>query len=678
MSFANPLFFWALLSLAVPILIHLFRFRRFRTVFFTNIRFLQELRKETHSRSRLRHLLILIARCLAITALVIAFAKPFIPSSHKAVAGRRAVSIYIDNSFSMDARGESSTLLELAKKQAREIVESFHASDRFQLITNDFEGRHQRLLSAEQFKEMLNEVNLTPAAKKISAVVNRQIDLLRQSDNPNKIIYLLSDFQREMGDFKQTRTDTTFSLRCVYLEAALADNISIDSAWFDNPYREKNKPENLWIKATNHSGKRFDNIPVKLIVDSVQRGMENMALGPDSSGEKKIVFTAGKAGFHSAKLEITDYPIVFDDSYYISWNTPELIKVLCINGGAENAFLNQLFLKNQAFDYRNIPEQQLDFAALTRQECIILNEVANVSSGLAQELKKFVNQGGTLLVFPSLKSDLSSWSAFSSSIGAGIYDSPVTLSQKAISLNSRHPVYDDVFDKQPDGVDLPEVKVYLPIRTGQMVREEMLMRLQNGDRLLTQFDAGKGKIYMAAVPLNDASGNFQKHALFIPTVYKIALYSLPPVRLSYYIGEESAIPLGNLALGKDQTLRMKNLEGTLEIIPEHRIIEGRVWIYPGTRINKAGNYRILQGDQEVARLSFNYSRKESLPERLSRTELEKQMEDAGWQADILDGNLKEFKQAVAISDQGKPLWKLFIILALIFLAIEILIIRLVK
>ncbi|MCB0819631.1 MAG: BatA domain-containing protein, partial [Bacteroidetes bacterium] len=71
MKFANPQFLWALFSLIIPILIHLFHFRRFKIVYFTNVRFLRELRKETQSRSRIRKLLILIARCLALSALVL-------------------------------------------------------------------------------------------------------------------------------------------------------------------------------------------------------------------------------------------------------------------------------------------------------------------------------------------------------------------------------------------------------------------------------------------------------------------------------------------------------------------------------------------------------------------------------------------------------------------------------
>jgi len=47
MQFLYPSFLWALLALAIPIIIHLFYFRRFKKVFFTNVKFLKEVKEET-------------------------------------------------------------------------------------------------------------------------------------------------------------------------------------------------------------------------------------------------------------------------------------------------------------------------------------------------------------------------------------------------------------------------------------------------------------------------------------------------------------------------------------------------------------------------------------------------------------------------------------------------------
>jgi len=65
MQFLYPSFLYALLALAIPIIIHLFFFRRFKKVYFTNVRFLKEIKEETSARQRLKNLLVLLMRLLA-------------------------------------------------------------------------------------------------------------------------------------------------------------------------------------------------------------------------------------------------------------------------------------------------------------------------------------------------------------------------------------------------------------------------------------------------------------------------------------------------------------------------------------------------------------------------------------------------------------------------------------
>ena len=109
MVFAQPLFLIALTALAIPIIIHLFNFRKYKKVYFTNVKFIAEIKQETKKRSQLKHLLILFARLLAIACLVMVFVQPYLPSSirQKKLKGSQAVSIYIDNSFSMEALSSS-------------------------------------------------------------------------------------------------------------------------------------------------------------------------------------------------------------------------------------------------------------------------------------------------------------------------------------------------------------------------------------------------------------------------------------------------------------------------------------------------------------------------------------------------------------------------------------------
>ena len=161
MSFVFPSFLYALFAVAIPIIIHLFNFRKYKTVYFTNVKFLRELKQESQSKSRLKELLILAARILAITCLVLAFAQPvLLDKNTKVRTGDKAIGIYIDNSFSMEGLNKNGTLLSDAKKRANEIVNAFGNADRFMLLTNDFEGKHQRLLSKEEIVDAIADVKI--------------------------------------------------------------------------------------------------------------------------------------------------------------------------------------------------------------------------------------------------------------------------------------------------------------------------------------------------------------------------------------------------------------------------------------------------------------------------------------------------------------------------------------
>ena len=118
MQFVNPYILFGLAAISIPIIVHLFNFRRYRKVYFTNVKFIEELKLETQKRSKLKHLIVLLLRILAISFLVFAFAQPYIPlSENKIEQGiSNAISIYIDNSFSMESSSENGLLIDEAKK----------------------------------------------------------------------------------------------------------------------------------------------------------------------------------------------------------------------------------------------------------------------------------------------------------------------------------------------------------------------------------------------------------------------------------------------------------------------------------------------------------------------------------------------------------------------------------
>ena len=680
MQFIYPGFLFALSALAIPVIIHLFNFRKFKRIYFTNVKFLREIKQETQSKSQLKHLLVLLARLLAIAFLVLAFAQPFIPLAKTGHSGGdKIVSIFIDNSFSMDAQGKNGNLLDQAKKSAGEIIAAYNSADRFQLLTNDFEGKHQRFLNKEEFLEELQEVKSSAAVKTGSEILSRQSDLLNTTDAKNKTAYILSDFQKSNFDLSGIKTDTVIQVLLLPLEGIAKNNLFIDSCWFETPSRQINKTEVLNVRVSNASDVPVENSPVKLFINKKQKALASFSLGANSSTIVKLTFTCKEIGIQNGQLQLTDYPVTFDDSYYFSFEVARQIAVLSINEEKENNSVNTLFKNDSAIILSNASEKNIDYAAFSKNNLIILNELKSISSGLAQELKRFINSGGSVMVFPAAETDIPSYQNFLTSVNANYFTALDTSNTRVDKINLAHSIYNDVFDKKrktSETIDLPVVLSHYVISAGSHSNLEYLMRMQNGDIFLGKNTYGKGQLYISAVPLDNHFSNFTKHAMFVPTLYKIALYSVAPKKLFYTIGLDEPIDINNSSQGADEIFHLKSNNGNFDMVPEHKVLQSGIKIMLHNQINTADNYLLTASRDSLMGLSFNYNRKESNLICFDKEELEEQIAKPGFaNFSLLSGSVKDLTPLLKELNQGKRYWKWCIVLTLIFLAAEAALIR---
>jgi hypothetical protein len=378
MNFLFPTFLIGLVAIAIPIIIHLFNFRKYKKVYFTNVQFLKELKQESDSKSKLKEWLILAMRILAIACLVFAFAQPFIPGKSKAVQGEKAISIYIDNSFSMESTNKKGTLLENAKDYATEIVNTFNASDKFQLLTNDFEGKHQRFVSKEDFIEQLNEVKISSATKALNDVLKRQQDFLQNSSSKNKRIFLLSDFQKNAVLFNKSDIDTSIIVSCIPIASSEVSNVYIDSVWFETPVQQFATQQIIHATIINKSTKDIENGTLKLFINNAQVSLSSFNVSAGNKKDASISFTVKAKGINKGVLKIEDYPITYDDNFYFSFNAQTTINALVINGKETKTSGNfkSLMQNDSLFVYQENNESAIDYSVFSKTNIIVLNELS--------------------------------------------------------------------------------------------------------------------------------------------------------------------------------------------------------------------------------------------------------------------------------------------------------------
>ncbi|MES2268474.1 MAG: BatA domain-containing protein [Bacteroidota bacterium] len=669
MHFLYPAFLFALLTLAIPVVIHLFNFRRYKKVFFSNVQFLKEVQEQQASRRNIKERLILASRLLALLFLVLAFARPYIPGKDEANAGKQqVVSVFVDNSYSMQTLNREGSLLGQAKQKAKQIASAYNINDRFQLLTQDFEGKRQRLLTRSEFNDAVDAVKISPQSRQLNQVLARQKSLLDMQAGASKAVYILSDFQTNMEE-KAAIADAGFPVNLVQLTANPLPNVAVDSVWMLNATHRPGESEKLVVRLRNYADKAAEKVPLKLMINGVQKAIGSFTVKERSAQTDTLSFSGLQAGWQKGEIQLQDNPITFDNNFYFTFNVTKQLPVLLINGGAPNKYLSAVFATDAFFAPKQVTDGNVDYAGLNAYPIIVLSDIKTVSAGLAQQLKAYVSKGGTLMVFPSVGADINSYKAFLQPIGAAYPTDFVEIPTKVAAINLQSQIFKSIFEASPQNPDLPVVYKYYTLNSGTRPGE-YLMKLKDGSTMWQGSTLGRGKVYVAAVALDENYSNLPVHALFVPVMFRIALLSGHDQQLFYTAGNNE--PIETVSLQSTEKQLVKLVKNKQIIIPEVKQQEGSTMLYLPDQLTETGIYDLKKQDSTAAVLAFNDNRSESDLSYLTPAQLEKLFPT---NAALLNANKLNTDSLTGAANSGLQLWKLCIILALIFLAAETLLIR---
>lgn len=683
MRFVYPEFLFALSAIAVPIIIHLFNFRRYKKVYFSNIQLLKEVKEQTQSRSRLKHLLVLFARILAITFLVFAFAQPIVPGSNSdSIRGGKIISVYIDNSYSMEAEGVNGKLVDFAKEKALEIADEYSSTDQFQLVTNNFEGIQQRLLSKEEFIEMVQDVQLSSSTRSLSEIVSRQLDVVNKAEEGAKRLIWISDFQKSTSDLENIQSKSLPKIICLPVNAQENSNLFIDSVWFDSPVHQLGAQEQVKVRIRNNGSAAVENSPLYLYINGNQKAVSNFTVEANNYSDSSLYFTNIETGVQQCEIKLSDAHMTFDDSYYFAYTVQEKVGVLSLYDESKNdtiSSISRLFRNDKYFTLKSVKALQVDYASLPKNNLVILEDLNNISSGLSSELTRFVQSGGSVLFFPGYKSDINSLNNFLNENKAALIVSRDTSSVKTEAINYREPFFRGMFDKDPEKIDLPQVKLHYKTEKRVLNNKETLLQLKNGDDFLYRIQSGNGFIYCSTVPLDERSGNFSRHAIFVPVVLRIAEWSQNSGILFRTIGKNEAFDIPRIDLAPDKTIEIKNSTGDFSVIPEMRNNGGSVSLFVHGQIQEAGNYAAYYNQELIQGIGFNYDRKESDLSCYNDQELTAAFEKNGIKDfKIYESSNQEIPVSLEAIDDTQSYWKICLYLVLLFVLMEILLLRFIK
>ena len=686
MKFLFPTFLFALFTIAIPILIHLFSFRRYKTVYFSDVGFLQDIKKESKKKSRLKQLLILLARILTIIFLVFAFSQPYLPLNKEIQKQpNQVVGIYVDNSFSMNALSEQGQLLEVARKKAAEIGFAYPAGTKFKLITNDQEPKHQHLFNREQLIQQVSEIQPSPTVIPLSMVYNRFASGNENMEiNTDHILYVISDFQRNITDFENIKSKSVFSYFLPMVPNQVA-NLYIDSCWVEVPAHSLNQEENIFVRIKNSSDQDYQNLPLTLYMNDSVKSITNFSVEAQNEITANLKYNNNSSGSQLGKIEITDYPFTHDNTWYISYFVEPKLKALAIYSNTQESkeglgYISALFKDDNYIQLDEMDIQSLQISKLSEYNTIFLINHENLSSGFLNELEKAVAYGCSVVLFPGLLNNPLVNNTFLSKFGANPVTGSDTTQQEISGIEFDNRFYQNVFKKREENAVLPKISGHLKFTENTRSSETRLLWFQNGDKAFSSLPHKNGKVWIFTFPLYKKNEAFARDILFVPTLYNIVLNSLPNQQISYTVGKNTFFDVPkNENIDLNQSIEMENLITGDKFIPRESVTDHGTRIEFGDQVNSSGHYLVLNGDVTLAALAFNYDRKESDLRYFSADELKDKAQNAQLRNSLVIKNAENnFSDIFDEIQNGRQLWKWCILLALFFILSEVAISRFMK
>ncbi len=641
MHFKHPELLYALFLLIIPILIHLFQLRRFEKVTFTNVKFLQAVKLQARKSSQIKKWITLFTRILLLTCIVLAFAQPFIPKTTAFDKAQETV-IYLDNSFSMQAKGRNGSLFNEA---VQDIINSIPETESISLYTNTETFRNTSL---KTLKKDLIQLEFAPNQLSYEAAYLKGKQLFLDQDNTSKHLILVSDFQQQTKAL-QFEADSTVKVTLVQPQINDRSNISIDSVYISNTSA---KTIDLTVTLSNQNTP-VDNVSVALYNDDILSSKSAIALDK----EAEVIFTMPYNEEINGRLSIEDSGLEFDNSFYFNINAKPKIKVLVINEDAEDAFLKRIYT-NDEFDYQSAALDRLNYKLILDQNLIVLNELSSIPKALTEALINFTKNSGKLLIIPKDEININSYNQLLKNTNLNPYAHIKKQDKRVTKIHYSHPLLKNTFYNKVSNFQYPKVE-----HTQQFTsNSSAVLSYEDG----TAFLMGNSENYVFASPLNQSNSNFKNSQLIVPVLYNIGLQSLNLSKLFYTIGEANSIAIPT-SIGQDDILTLADAESA--VIPLQKTYSKTVVLETGEFPNTAGILEVKNKNKVIQKLSFNYDRAES---QLNYYDLNA-LENVSL-ASRLETTINNIKSQANVN----ALWKWFVIFALAFLIIEMLLLKYLK
>lgn len=687
MIFLNPAILFGLFAASIPVIIHLFNLRKLKKIEFSTLAFLKELQKNKIRKIKLKQWILLALRVLIILFIVMAFARPTLKSFQigGTTSAAKTTAIFIlDDTFSMSVVDQKGSYFNQGKEIINKVVSQLQEGDEVGLILVSNPKKENKLTSnLSEFLKTTVQLDLNYTSGDINSALVKSAQLISESKNFNKEIYVLSDFQKDKIINKNITNDLSEllneSVKLYTFDLSDKDvfNLSVDDLKINNQIFEKDKPVSFSITITNNSNQDVNSAVVSLFLDNERAAQKSFDVNAGQSTNVEIEAVPKSTGFIDVTAEIETDEIEQDNKRFASLFIPEKISVgLFAENNNDLSFVDLALQTTGETKYlierKNI--NQLSSQQLNKYQTIIFSANSLISG--IELIKNYIQNGGGLFLFPSSVPDQSTLNQFYSQLGLGVNSSFVgkvnsnDLKIKFDKTDFNHPIFQNVFQNdEKKKYESPEINAYYKNSSAG----NQIISLVDGSSFLSEIRFGKGKILVFNCAPVLTWSDFPIKSIFAPLMNKSVAYLSSKERDQniFIAGEEVNINLRNQNSSQIKIVKPDKSE---EFINLNENSSRDYLAYSNT--NVAGNYKFYSGDKLIDNISINTDPAESKTNYADENDFENYLKEIKF-----DGNYVPIDKESNITEKilqarfGSELWRYFLLVAIILALIEMTIAR---
>ncbi len=690
MTFLNPAILFGLAAATIPVIIHLLNLRKLKKIDFSTLIFLKELQKNKIRRVKLKQWLLLALRVLIILLIVTAFARPTLEgiSIGGTTSAAKTTALFIlDDSFSMSVVDQNGSYINQAKQTIKELLNNLEEGDEAGLIlvSGDTEGELLVTTNIISVVEKLKNINVSNASGTINSALIEASNLILESKNFNKEIYLLSDFQKDRIAIKQNLTDLSqvlneqVKLYSFNYSGKEVYNIGISNLKVITKIFEINKPISFEATVTNYSDQTVNNIVVSLFIGGKRSAQKSIDLVLNEAKIVQLEGTTNENGFVDVIVQIEDDEVSVDNKRFSSIFIPEKISVLLLY----DKFNDIRFVKHalqSAADTGNLelyerPLNKLSTIKLNNYDAVII--IGSKVIDRSDDLRKYLADGGGLIIFPSSKPELIGFREILASLKLPqakdlIFNSEqINKTVDFEKVDYDHPLLQNIFrDEQKKEIESPIIQNYYKI--SPMGKGISIITLLDGSSFLSEYDFGRGKIFVFNVSPVLEWSDFPIKSIFAPLIYKSVIYLSAEDRseAEYIAGEQLNINISRRTLPVIKVVRPDRSEDLINLSGN----DSDFLNYSKTYLS--GNYTIYSGVDLLETISVNTDQLESNVKYISDDEFEDYLKDINFKGSHIKITKGEDPATLILQARfGSELWRYFLIAAFLLALIEMTIAR---